>query len=990
MRHFILFMLVAWLATDATAQITVLNNNPPSLRWQQVNTPHIRVIYPRGIENEAQRVANTLEHIRKAESTTLGKAPRKISIILQSESSTSNAFVSLTPRRSEFYMMPSQDYNFLGSNDWLSLLAVHEYRHVVQFQNSITGFNKVFYYVFGPATVAAMASLSVPQWFWEGDAVAAETAFTGSGRGRIPNFNLMFRTNFQEGRKFTYEKQYLRSYKHFIPDHYVLGYNMVSYLREKTNDPEIWGKITHRTWSVPFMPFRFSNSIRKYSGVGVRKLYNEMATEYGRRWQKEISELTVTSFETLNTRRSTAFTNYNYPQVVDENSLVALKNGIGEIDQLVILQNGVEKKLFTPGIINDAGMLSTANGKIVWNEYEFNPRWRVKTYSVIKAYDVITQQHWRVSSRSRYASAALSPDGASIVTVETDTTYKTSVVVLDLASGVVVKKITNPENHFYAMPRFSLDGKKIVALKTTLEGKTVSIFDVNTGTSTDVFPITDENIGHPVLQGDYLYFNSPISGIDNIYAYHLTDKIRYQVTSSKYGAYNPALNKDASTLYYNEQTRNGLDIVKMNVQPSQWKQVEGEKPVKSFYEFLAAQEGRPNLLDSIPQQVLTTKKYSKLSGIINPFSWGAYFDSDLTSTTLGITSRDILSTTAVSAGYNYNIAENSGSWNATVSYQGLLPIIDVSATLADRSVNEGDIPIRVIERNVAPPRDTTRDEIINRNLTFKWREQNVSVGLRIPLLLTRSKYNSGLTFSNAIGYTKVTKFENSLLEDARFAPAIVVNDTVRSVYTFRDYVGNNSLVFNRFHVNGYRFFKQSTRDFLPKWGQTINLNWYKTGFGSDLKGSLFAFYSQVFFPGLFKHHSFNGYWAYQKTLYTDDFRSNYLFSNRIPVPRGQSIFRAEKFYSMSANYAMPLWYPDSHLGPLLNVQRVRLNAFVDYGFGSSPQFNASQTYTSVGGEVKFDINVFRFLPQLDLGFRYTIGINPSVTTFEFLLGTINF
>ena len=62
-----------------------------------------------------------------------------------------------------------------------------------------------------------MAQVAAPQWFWEGDAVATETAFTPSGRGRIPNFGLVLRTNLLEGRTFNYHKQYLRSYKHNIP-----------------------------------------------------------------------------------------------------------------------------------------------------------------------------------------------------------------------------------------------------------------------------------------------------------------------------------------------------------------------------------------------------------------------------------------------------------------------------------------------------------------------------------------------------------------------------------------------------------------------------------------------------------------------------------------------------------------------------------------------------------------------------------------------------
>ena len=128
----------------------VLENNPPSVKWYRVNTPHFKVLYPKGFEDQAQRLANTLEHIRSAEGKSIGAKPRRFPVILQNQSAVSNGFVSIVPKRSEFYTMPPQDYNFVGTNDWLDQLATHEYRHMAQFERSNTGFNRVLYYLFGP------------------------------------------------------------------------------------------------------------------------------------------------------------------------------------------------------------------------------------------------------------------------------------------------------------------------------------------------------------------------------------------------------------------------------------------------------------------------------------------------------------------------------------------------------------------------------------------------------------------------------------------------------------------------------------------------------------------------------------------------------------------------------------------------------------------------------------------------------------------------
>ncbi|MBT1697464.1 PD40 domain-containing protein [Fulvivirgaceae bacterium PWU4] len=974
---------------------TILENNPPSLKWRQINTPNFRVLFPKGFEDQGQRVANTLEHIHAEEARSMGATPRKISVILQNQSSISNGFVSVLPRRSEFYAMPPQDYNFIGNNDWLDMLMSHEYRHIVQYQHAKRGFNRLFYYLFGATTFAGMAQAAAPPWFWEGDAVATETAFTPTGRGKIPYFGLVFKTNLLEGREFNYHKQALRSYKHNIPNEYVLGYYMISYLRKRTNDPEIWEKITKRSWSVPFIPFAFSNAIKKESGLYVTELYREMANDFQQEWQKQQASLTLTPFERVNPRNSSAYTDYLYPQVLEDGSVLAMKQGIGDIEQFVLLKDGKEKHVFTPGFVNDAGMLSSVGQKIVWNEYGFSPRWAVKNYSLVKTYDRDTKQRKVIGSRhERYASASLSPDASKIVTIRTNTQYQTQMVVLDASTGSILKEFPNAENHFFSMPRWSDDGKVIAVLENKPLGKVITLFDYSAGSVLQGFVVPQqENVGHPVLVGDYVLFNSPVSGIDNIYAIQRSTGQRYQVTSSKYGAYNPSLSKDGKTIFYNDQTRDGLDVVKAPFDPATWRPYKKEGSPVEFYSHLVEQEGDPGLFRNVPQQTLPVTKYSKLRGLINPYTWGVNVETDLTEATVGIVSRDILSTLSLSAGYAFDINERTGAWRAQASYQGWLPIIDVTASIADRSVDEGRITYgKVVSGDTVAVTD---------NLTFDWNEQTIEAGLRIPLNLTNSRFSTNLTFGNHVGYTSVTDFTNSIDGGGRIITSRLPQ------FFFRDYIDHGSLFYNHFSFAGYRLQKLSRRDINARWGQRVFIDAYNTattldvpGMGrrrfGDYTGKQFSFYGLLYFPGLVKHHSLWGYWAFQSTeltranAKTGEGLDSYMFRNQIPLPRGQSVSRFEEFYSMSANYTLPVWYPDIAIGPLVNIQRLRANLFFDYGFGQSPTYRTSQTYTSTGIEAKLDINILRFLPQFDIGVRYAQGLSPSVSKFEVLVGTFNF
>ena len=980
-----LLLIACCLFTQLTLGQTILENNPTNLRWYKVKTPHFNVLYPRGFETQAQRMANTLEHIREAESNSLGTVPRKISVILQNQSAISNGFVSMFPRRSEFYTMPSQNYNFGGTNDWLNLLASHEYRHIVQYQHATRGFNKMLFYLFGNPTFSGMAHAAAPDWFWEGDAVATETAFTPGGRGRIPNFSLLFRTNLLEGRTFNYHKQYLRSYKHNIPNHYVFGYHMVSYLRRRTGDADIWEKITARSWRVPFLPFAFSNAIKKKAGLHVTNLYKEMAAELSWEWKAQIDSLNLTPFEKVNSRSSNTYTDYLFPQPQPDGSVIVRKEGIGDIEQFVVLRNGQEKRIFTPGYVNEAGMLSAQEGTVVWNEYGYDPRWRVRNYSVIKAYDRNRRKVIRVSDKqSRFGSAAMSPDMKYIVSVRSDIAYHHAVVVMSYPEGNILKVFPNPENYFYSMPRWSDDGSSIVVLKTTPEGKAVTVLNVRSGEAEDVLPVSNENTGHPVLYQNFMIFNSPAGGIDNIHALDLQSRTRYQITTSKYGAYNPVVSPDGAFIYYNDQSRNGMDVVRIPFDPGQWKKYVPDTQLTTPYQHLVEQEGTPNLFDSIPQQTYPVEKHSRWS-VINPFSWGLFVENDLATIDAGITSRDILSTTNLSAGYSYDINERTGFWRVGLSYQGLYPIIDLDFTQGDRTVDEGLATTTIIRDG-----DTTR---LRRNMVFDWTEQNLSAGLRIPWILTNSRFNSGITISNRLGYTRVRNLQNEFLND-RVYPTLIRNDTILEGFRFLNYVGNGDLIYNHFSISASRFLKRSKRDIVSKWGQSIQAQLYHTAFGGDFTGGLASATAYLYFPGFLKHHGLYGRASVQRILSTTRHTEStdvYYFRNTIPLPRGHSLTRFQTLYSFSANYTLPLWYPDIDIGPLLNIQRFRMNTFTDFALGDFSFFRGlDESYWSVGGEIFVDFNILRFLPQFDLGVRYSYGITPATRNIELVIGTFNF
>ncbi len=144
-RLFISFALLAFLFSSnfSLAQRTSyeLGLNPSSLKWKQIKTDKVQVIFPHGLELSAQRVANLVHFLSDSTNISIGKTSGRVSIILQTQTTIPNGFVSLTPFRSEFFMTPPQ-FNFSGSTNWADLLTIHEYRHVKQALGSKKGVTK--------------------------------------------------------------------------------------------------------------------------------------------------------------------------------------------------------------------------------------------------------------------------------------------------------------------------------------------------------------------------------------------------------------------------------------------------------------------------------------------------------------------------------------------------------------------------------------------------------------------------------------------------------------------------------------------------------------------------------------------------------------------------------------------------------------------------------------------------------------------------------
>jgi hypothetical protein len=929
-----------------------LSQNPASLRWSQIQTPHFRLIFPSQISNTALRSANVLETVYEPVSKTLGHEPRKISVIFQNQTTESNGFVSLLPRRTEFFTTTPQDYSLLGNNNWLDLLSIHEFRHVVQNDKALTGTSKLFYTLFGNNGLAALTSLTVPNWFWEGDAVGVESSLTNSGRGRIPIFDMALRTQLLTKGAYSYSKAVCRSYKDFIPNHYVSGYYMTTYMKNRFGEKG-WDNVLENTYKFPFYPFSFSNNIKKLTGLKTEQLYSQAFSDIAEKWKNQLSEIKETPLHFLKTKNNKYYTNYEYPQILPDGRILALKSGLSDIQQLVILDTlQQEEKALELGILNESGTLSVVDSKVVWAEYNYDIRWGQRDYSVIKMYDFNTEQVKSLTSKSKLTAPSLSPNAKKIVAVENGTDNKIALVILNSENGLEEKRIQNENNAVYIHPRWSEDNE-IYVVKLLNGLKTIVKINVESGNETELFLPVNDNIAYPVKRGNFVLFNSGISGIDNIYAYDLQNHKRFQVTNRKFGAFNPTFSADGKTLYFNDFSIKGHQIVSMPFEPNQFLPFDESllKPVKYFGQMIL-QEAGANLLKNIPTFNYEVKPYKK-ANIFNIYTWGVVLNSsDANSLNIGVSSKDLLSTTSISAGYTYNANESRGQYYTNISYQGWYPTLNLSYTNGQR------------QSEFYIDKQTPLDSL----LSDRWNQQQVVFGVGLPLNLTNSKFLRSLNLGVNIAHAEITGYD---LKER--TPSLSFNGNL------------NSMIYT---LNYSSQIKMAPRDIAPRWAHIFSFYYRNLPFGGNLNGGLLSLQAGLYFPGLMPHHSLKIQVGYQnqtgfKTAIGSPNEKLYIFSSPIFFPRGNTYRAFEDLTTASIEYRLPLIEPDFTVGRFLYVKRIKANLFGDFAKGSTfynwTEFKDGKqvifkgsnvgSYATLGVDLTAQFHFMRFSQQFEAGLR---------------------
>ncbi len=904
-------MIILTLPIIAGAQN--FGGNPASQDWQQLNHSAARIIYPKGLDSQARRMLQLSLLLDEQKDFRLGKVKRKWNILLQNQTTESNAYVRMAPVMSELYLMPDQNNFSTGSLRWDDNLIIHENRHIHQLSNFNKGLTRVFSALLGQEGQLLANGMTIPDYFFEGDAVWQETLVSQQGRGRMPSFYNGIKSLWLQDKSYSWMKLRSGSMKDYVPNHYELGYIITAYGYEKYGE-DFWQKVTNDAVRFKGLFYAFNNAIEKHSGSSYQQ-FRKQALQYFKEkllpgaGAKE-QPVFLTAAEKNNVISS------SFPAVIGKDSLLFSRSSLKEISSFYLLTAGKEKKIRVKDYVTDE-YFSYRNGKVVYSAYRSDALRQNRDFSEIRLLDIRSNSQRKLTFKSKYFSPDINETGTELVAVSVNTDGSNALHQLDVATGNLLHIVPNLHGYFHTQPKYITEGFAISAVRNEAGQMALANIHLKTGETEILTPFSYNVLGYPSVKDDTVYYAMMHEGgssvADKIFAFDLSTKKNYRLTDNVNGMYQPSVDAEGN-LVVNTFTADGERLQKIAASQLLW------QPTTA-----TADEGvafNKTSTFRLPLELPAGKspqatEYKKSFQLFNFHSARPYYsDTEYGYTFYG---NNVLSTFSNAISYVYNRNEQSSSLGYNLAFAGAFPFLTAGVEYT-------------YNRNI--------DTALNKGIQFNSAKANA--GFYVPL-----NFIGGRTFKTinfGAGYN---------LEQV---PYLGIGKDVFQNTAFK-YANAFLSVSNRS--------RRAAQHINPRWAQALAVN-YRKGFNFFESQKVVA-NSSLFFPGLFVNHSIVLNAALQVRDSTPD-----LFSNNFAFARGYDALNTRRMWKLGANYHFPLLYPDLGFGNILFVQRIRANAFFDYNV-SRARLNGSLTdivNRSVGSEIYLDGKIWNSL-DASIGVRYS-------------------
>ncbi len=929
--------------------------DPAQLRWRQITTENFQLIYPDHFEERAQAMAHYFERVYLDLGSTLAHSPRPVSIIFHTQTVRSNGLVGWAPRRMEIFTPPHQE---IYPQDWLEQLAIHEFRHVVQLDKIHTQMPAILRVVFGEQISALITGIYIPFWFLEGDAVVAETAFSRYGRGRLPAFLMEHRAQLVEKGAFSFDKAFNGSFRHFVPNHYKLGYHLVGESRARYGS-ELWASVFDRVSRRPYSLVPVNKVMRQTTGKNQIQLYKSIFDSLQTAWRIEDAKQPFTPFSEV-TLPAAQYANYRFNHILPNGHIVSLKSSFDLVDRFVeINEQGEEKVLHVPGIIFDESV-GYRNEWLVWSEYIPDMRWSHAGRSKINLFHYSRGLVGSFYTDYKGFAPSISPDEQYVSILEVDDSNHYYLSIYMREGGELVKRFQTPNSEYLFSPVW-IDMETIAFVALTDNGKRLATINFQNGSYEQLFDQEMGEIKQLFANNDRLWFISGHTGRDELWSLRKGDDFPKLMVASRFGLAYPAISENAEVTIVSNYTSDGYRVV--NIDPEEFENKLLTVVSSAIYplaEVMAGQEGGVIRFEEVAVSPWPSAPYLKAHHLFKVHSWGPLvIDASSYDIQPGFSllSQNMLGTNEASMGYRWDRTEKVGTYFAKMEYKGWYPKLSAEINYGRRNGRYYEIT-----QYVNPQGEITRrDTVLKR---FDWDQPRFILQGHLPMSLTSGRYFRLLQ--------PELRFDLTGYRHLKDTPENFFSGTMQNL---------------QYRLYYHQLMRRAYRDLQSRWGLVADMSFRHSVNTDNGAGNMLAGQLRGYLPGGLPSHGITLYGAHQQRQRG----ANHSFSDAVRIPRGWLTMNSRELTSLSAEYRLPIFYPDLNIGKYFYARRVKAAFFADYAlyigdYLQNGEITGSfeKSISTLGIEVTADSNFMRLYAPASIGFRtnYLMGVNR--VNFEFL------
>ncbi|WP_293881706.1 hypothetical protein [Sphingobacterium sp. UBA1498] len=933
-KHIIISLLTAITLTISSkksfAQFFEDSQAPSSQKWLKIETANFQLIFPAEMKDKAPTLADQLSRSLRATSRNYKIKPRKIPFIIHNTNLQTNGFVQLSPRKSELYSTAGAEPD---NQTWLPNLILHESRHVNQF-DKLTGKLRAPFF---EQLALAYYGLTVPSWYFEGDATLTETLYSEGGRGRLPAFEMPIKANFQTNRNYSFNKYLLGSYKDIVPSYYTIGYLMTSTLKSElppNYEADLFSELNRK----PLFPYNINRVLKKKIGGNSAYLYRKTIANLDTIWKTKTANYHYKKYTEID-KKNNRYYNSNLLPKYKNGTIYFIRENPQKTNAIYTFDTSTkaENMLVKTGIQLTAHF-DVNSHYIMWDELHKDPRFNKRTYSIINIMNLQTGKIKQITKQSRYYSPVFSPLEEVIACVEVDLSNDSYLTLISLKNNTVVKRIKISDAEQLQHPAFNAQGDKVIAIRLSQTGTAICEIDLKSDKITNLTAWGSQQFERPqYLSSTKIMAKAKFNGIDNIYTIDLLTGNKELLTKAQFGAFNPFYDKETKQLFFNDYQFDGYKIGQTSIDTSF-----AIAPETDYFSHYYATALTKDSVKNIASISVDTSQYSQIvpyNGLGRTFNFhslslsSSNFESfDNFKPGVFWLSNNILNTTQIALGYEYDTDIRKGIYSAELTYNKYFPKFSL------RYENRGQIAAASIPNKP------------DSSIRFDWREHYISSQIAIPISFYRRDYIYSTGFNLATAYLK--RYDLSRTDVKNF------NDETAFPLTYQLYLNRNA--------------RMARMDLYPRWGQNMSVTYRHTPFENHAKGDILSARTIFYLPGFRSNHGF------QIRLSAQTGSGIYQYINDIPLVSGFSYYKYEKVKNtVLVNYRFPIAYPDLGLGSLAYIKRVKGGMFADY---QNIHKHTDVSPKSFGAYVSLDFNAFRYpLPDFEFIIKGTY-INDNTTT----------